>query len=540
MESTFRKSMAWLHTWSGIVIGGLLFAIFWTGTLSVFDREIDRWMAPVTRLEMPSDPVSLDTSFRPMAEQMAAGSAQWTFSMPTDRVPMLRLSWRDAADKNVSRYFNASTGAELPATGTYAGTGFIYPFHYRLNIRFMDIGYWIVGFATMAMLVAIVSGVVIHKKICTDFFTFRPRKQIQRASLDLHNLTSVLPLPFHFLIGLSGLFILFAIYFPSGWQVAYDGDRRAFNAQASDTFQRSKSGQAGSLGSLDGMMAQARLEWGGGQVSQVRVQHQGDANGYVEVRRSIADRVTQNSQTIYFDAATGKVLARSEIKPVKTALSFLTGLHEIQFRHWTLRWLYFLAGLSGCVMIATGFVFWIESRRARHAKKGLAGVRWVEALAVFSVPGVIAATFVFFVINRLLPEGANLANYGRADLEVWGFCLAWLIALGHAGMRGQAAWREQTWCVAGLGLLAVVLNGVTTGQHLLLSFAQGVWAVGFMDVLLLVASAIAALTAMHLSRKARQVSVARSANGATRTPAAAPKAVNIPLHTALDAGERPL
>lgn len=49
MESGFRQSMAWLHTWAGVVLGSLLFAIFWMGTLSVFDREIDRWMMPDTR-----------------------------------------------------------------------------------------------------------------------------------------------------------------------------------------------------------------------------------------------------------------------------------------------------------------------------------------------------------------------------------------------------------------------------------------------------------------------------------------------------------
>ena len=33
MEQGFRASMNWLHTWSGVVLGGLLFAIFWMGTL---------------------------------------------------------------------------------------------------------------------------------------------------------------------------------------------------------------------------------------------------------------------------------------------------------------------------------------------------------------------------------------------------------------------------------------------------------------------------------------------------------------------------
>ena len=42
--------MGWLHTWAGLVLGAILFAIFWMGTLSVFDREIDRWLMPETRL----------------------------------------------------------------------------------------------------------------------------------------------------------------------------------------------------------------------------------------------------------------------------------------------------------------------------------------------------------------------------------------------------------------------------------------------------------------------------------------------------------
>ena len=51
--------MLHLHTWAGVVLGSLLFAIFWMGTLSVFDKEIDQWMRPETRLPVPEH-ISLD------------------------------------------------------------------------------------------------------------------------------------------------------------------------------------------------------------------------------------------------------------------------------------------------------------------------------------------------------------------------------------------------------------------------------------------------------------------------------------------------
>ena len=53
--------------------------------------------------------------------------------------------------------------------------------------------------------------------------------------------------------------------------------------------------------------------------------------------------------------------------PVMSALRFISGLHFIQFRHWTLRWLYFLLGFAGCVLIVTGYLFWLEARRKKHA-----------------------------------------------------------------------------------------------------------------------------------------------------------------------------
>lgn len=49
MKEGFRQSMAWLHTWSGLVVGWILFAVFVTGTLSYFRPEISQWMRPELR-----------------------------------------------------------------------------------------------------------------------------------------------------------------------------------------------------------------------------------------------------------------------------------------------------------------------------------------------------------------------------------------------------------------------------------------------------------------------------------------------------------
>ena len=51
---SLRQSMAWLHTWSGLLLGWLLYAVFFTGTLSFFRDEINDWMRP--ELHRPAGP----------------------------------------------------------------------------------------------------------------------------------------------------------------------------------------------------------------------------------------------------------------------------------------------------------------------------------------------------------------------------------------------------------------------------------------------------------------------------------------------------
>ncbi|MGE4306588.1 MAG: PepSY domain-containing protein [Novosphingobium sp.] len=46
MEESFRKSMAWLHTWVGLSAGWVLLFVFVTGAAGYFQTEITRWMQP--------------------------------------------------------------------------------------------------------------------------------------------------------------------------------------------------------------------------------------------------------------------------------------------------------------------------------------------------------------------------------------------------------------------------------------------------------------------------------------------------------------
>jgi uncharacterized iron-regulated membrane protein len=457
----------------------------------------------MTRLALPTETsISIDTLRSSYDTAVAAKSPNWAVVFPTERVPAMRVSWRERSDF-VQRFIDPATGAMLPDGGTLAGTRFLYPFHYMLHIRFEQIGYWIVGLAAMAMMALCVTGVVVHRKIFTDFFTFRVTKKPRRLVLDLHNVTGVLGLPFHFLITLSGLVIFFAIYFPSAWQVSYNGDRQAFFADAYGNIRPAKADRPGELASLDAMAAEARRLWDGAPLRYVTVRNPGDAKSVVQIGRLDEGNVSFTYDVAYFDGPTGKLIShRTGTPPVMSSMRFIGGLHLIQFRHWSLRWLYFGLGLAGCVLIATGYLFWLESRRKKHAQLGLSGVPIVEGLTIGSVTGIVIATLAFFVVNRLLPLGVTFAGQDRAALEIWTFYLVWLATFAHAWLRPGRAWVEQCWALAALAVAAVVLNWLTTGDQLLRSLShRHLWAIAGMDLLLLSCAAVAALTARRLQHR---------------------------------------
>jgi len=143
---------------------------------------------------------------------------------------------------------------------------------------------------------------------------------------------------------------------------------------------------------------------------------------------------------IHFDAATGAVLHQSgAMKSLARTLRFISGMHQIQFRHGTLRALYFALGLSGCVLILSGFLVWLQARRRRHAAEGRAGVRIVEAIAVGSTVGIMSPRSVHggqpHPAARRVVHGCRALRAG--DL---GFYLVWLATFAHVWWRPRGAW----------------------------------------------------------------------------------------------------
>jgi len=529
MFQSFRSAMTWIHTWFGLVLGFVLMGAFFFGALCVFDREIDKWAIPEARFEVQPMP-SFDRVLLPEFEAMSPsletmqiwGIVADNRSSLIDLVSIHETSAQgDARTERVVKMLDPRTGKVTNGDHFKIGSEFFYPLHYSLTLDWQGLGEWIVAFSGMMMLAALISGIVIHRKLFREFFTFRPGKGFRRSTLDLHNLTGVVALPFHFFFAFTGVLIFVGQYFPIGTtQLAQLHELHEQLEIGESKIPTERSGHAAPLASVDAMMAEARRRWAAhgmpGEVGVIHLRFVGDANAHVAIYPAATNSLQDLLNGVHFNGATGAVL---QVDPAPNAVQqvagFLTGLHLQPFRHWPLRWLYALGGLAGCVCIATGLLFFVEKRKHQHAKQGSQAIHVVDALAVTTVTGMVIATLGILIVNRLLPDTLPAGWPRHDDLERYAFWFAWLLAMAHAFWRTAPvaqgrmapAWVEQCWTITVMSVTAVLLNWITTGDHLLRTLSDTYWPVAGLDLALLTVAAIAALAGRKIKRRAENASM---------------------------------
>lgn len=524
MKDYFRQSMAWLHTWLGLLLGWVLYFMFITGTAGYLDAEIDRWMQPEWPVSAAPVPAQQAT---PVAlahlDAHAPNAERWFINLGLDRNdPYPRAFWSGAqgegGEASGNQRFDPVTGAALAGRDS-AGGQTLYRMHWKLHYLPEVVSDWLVGVATMFMFVALVTGVIVHKKIFTDFFTFRPGKG-QRSWLDAHNAVSVVTLPFQLMITWSGLIFMMFIYMPliiAAWYGPGEANRQVFFDEVFEAPALVEAaGVPAPLVALDAVVAEAQRRWGGAPVASLDIRHPNDANARIVVRSDIAAGPLRAADLLVFDGVSGELLAEQPAlhSNAKGFRDLMLGLHEGLFAGPLLRALYVLSGLLGAAMIATGLVLWSVKRRQRIEKAREAphfGLRLVEKLNVATVVGLPVAIAAYFWANRLLP--LELAS--RAEWEVHCLFLMWLAMFLHAALRPACrVWTEQSWLAAGAFGLLPLVNALTTDRHLAASLPAGDWVFAGFDLAMLALGLVFAAVAWRIERHARSAPDASKGAGA--------------------------
>lgn len=531
-----RQSMSWLHTWASLILGWLLYAIFLTGTLSFFQNEITVWMKPEFHQSVPPK-TQIEQTRVALAylQQHHPDAGSWAIQLPNSRQNTTTLTIRSASEDPRARRggnrmtIDSATGEVLQARETRGGS-FLYRFHFELYGLPRIWARWIVGVATLLMLVAVISGVITHKKIFKDFFTFRPGKG-QRSWLDAHNATAVFALPFHIMITFSGLLLLLFTLMPWGVNQIYENrgaflqDQRkslvqdnSIQAESRESHSESKErrpqaerenrGERGEMSvhsegrrSRDEMqtappapltdlvpiLATAEKEWKNNPVATINIIQPNTAKAEIELRAlngvSVAYRNVYPS--LAFNGVTG------ELKPDQTTLktpsvangiyNVFTTLHEARGVDLALRWLLFMSGVVGTFMIATGLILWCVKRAPQQQKQGYKsfGYRLVEVTNIAAIIGLPIACAAYFYANRFIPADMDM----RLNWEIRSFFIIWLLTLVYAMIRSnRQAWLELLLLATAAFALLPIVNFLTGGQAIWNSIMHGQWMIASFDL----------------------------------------------------------
>ncbi|MEM1412011.1 MAG: PepSY-associated TM helix domain-containing protein [Pseudomonadota bacterium] len=516
MKGTFRQSMTWLHTWCSLLFCWVLYFIFVTGTLGYFDNEIDRWMKPEVppAVDVPvRDAYGVAWTF---LEKNAPGAVRWSIAQPSRmNHDQLTVSWRmpepadaDAVDPESLRgnhRLHTVTGEPLSYTARETSGGqVLYRMHYNLHYIKADVAYRMVGVITLILFLAIITGIVAHKKIFKEFFTFRPKKGA-RSWLDMHNLLGVSSLPFLLMITYSGLVFVILMWMPGVLLGSYGFDAEKAQAGTQGLLFEApsieRSGEPAATVNLEVVLRQVEDQWGLENLDSLQIQNPGDANSRI-IAGSDRAKIYYFPSSLVFDGVTGAFIEErpfSELKSISFAAAMI-GLHEGQFADTITRWLFFIAGLIGSAAIATGAVYWTAKRRkAVPEREQDRGFRFVDCLNIGTIAGLPVAIAAYFLANRLLPVEMD----HRAEWEVHAMFIVWAACLFYPLFRSRVkAWRELFFAAAIACLAIPIVNAITTDAHLLASIRIDDWVLAGFDMTCLILGLGFAVLASRIGVKA--------------------------------------
>ena len=471
MKGNFRRSMIWLHTYSGLLLSWLLFVIFVTGTLSYYADELDLWMQPEKLSQQQHvDVIPLAIS---ILNEKAQGASRWNINLGGERDPKAEIRWQFPGQgrRDGHREALSTKNKNITPRETLGGNFFVH-FHYSLELRDYG-GRYVTGFAAFIMLVGVFSGIFTHRRFFKDFFVLRWQK-LKRAMTDVHAIIGIVTIPFCFVICFSALLFYLSLYVPASADHHYDKGYRQLSSEVSPKgFNRNALGiDAQPVTDIIPILAQVKTQWPEpNSVSWVSYYHPFDKNGYFMFYRNKSDLSRQN-ETLTFDAHSGELLHQVEQPRIPKLINYVfLGLHEAKFADNSLRFILFILGSLSCALIATGTILWLNNRIDRNVShSGTKLIDWSNKAVLGGLPiGIIT----LFLSNRLLP--ASLSE--RSEFELLCFFLGWGVC----------------------ALIAVIANRERFWQLMLSTFAVGCFSLPVIDALFTPYYLLVAVTQLNLT-----------------------------------------
>lgn len=276
-----RGRLLGIHGWFGVVLGLLVYVVVVTGTVAVITPEIEDWSSPLGTSASADLLPGLDGPLKELAKEVDPAFHE-------------EVSAFRHAGGRVTVFFH--THGVRPDTGSVETTGVEFdldPYSYAVLERregwISDIsshdrstaladylaelhaslhiappfGVLVVGLAGFALLIAAVTGLLVHRHLLKELFTRRGRERPRLARRDAHTVAASWMLPFALMFGFTGVY--FGYYGTVGpaavAEVATGGSRAAMSQAKVALPPRNDTGPA-PIADMDVIMLDARQRSG--------------------------------------------------------------------------------------------------------------------------------------------------------------------------------------------------------------------------------------------------------------------------------------
>lgn len=510
MKSISIKKLYGIHSWVGLVTGILLFVIAFTGAVSVFARpELKIWANPEIR-----SPIKVDHQ---KVEQLIAEYAPQVPKAYREEIMIFLPRTRAFADLNIVfeahsdeggakgvlyafspvtyelKYRTEGSIEQLFAERPTDMADFIADFHADLHLG-RPIGLLLTGILGLTLMASIVTGIIIHRKILAQLFTFRPSKSFSLMLNDGHKVFGVWGVAFHSVIAFTGAFLGLAtvLLVPAAAFVSFGGDQdkliETFTAMPEPVLtQQHYPTQIGTA--LDNAMNYQKDS----QVVSATVMAYDDKNAVIYVSTMGGPQI---SSLIHSFDSSGELqnsygaLSRIEGFSGKI-LDLLFPLHFGNFGGLLVKFIWAILGLTTALLPLTGLMLWLErGMNSANPKFSLQTYHRFNRLVMGSCGGVVLATVLLFPAQLILAKVLDSAHLGSP--VGWVFFVSWALSIAWTMLMPDVkkATRQLLYAIAISLVLIMPLNILLTGSHVfsvfsqqhyvsvaidLLTFAMGLW-----------------------------------------------------------------
>src|SRR3546814_706757 len=411
--------MVAVHGWSGILLGLLLYAVVLTGTAAVCAEEIGAWSAGhVTTRSAFEKPI--DATVRRLSAITPAkyhegvnlfeigdhglGAFFHRHEIDAKGTPVERgIYYQLDGEGRIDRTVHGTSEEVFGPRNDDALSSFLVDTHVRLHVP-NPWGLLLTGILGLAMLVAAISGLLIHRHLFKDIFTLRTRANPVLVDRDRHSVAGTWSLPFAFILAFTGSFFSFfgTIGVPVVAMAAFSGDVQALNDAVFGNPGKPDPRPA-AIGNLDRITADA-IRRTGEAPTFVAIENFGRADAEItsfhNPRASDIEPVAllYNGASATFAHAKPAVGARPSLGGTLTGI--MGPLHFGNFAGMLSKAIWFGLGFAMCYVTFTGMRLWIVRR-----KDEMRSLAWLErtlSIVGFGLPfGLIVSAAAFMIAMPL-------------------------------------------------------------------------------------------------------------------------------------------